>query len=279
MKLTDVSKTAVATLRSHVIESKGKNPIMNDPMAVYCLEKMLSLFSDRDRALLLDRKLLSSLTSHIALRARKYDSIVNDFIRNNPAPVVVNLGCGFDTRFWRIDNEKCRYLELDLPEVIELKKKILKEHLNYELIGCSVLDVSWIDKITAISDQHVILIAEGLFMYLEKGAVINLINKIADSFRNSRLVLEVVTEKYTRGLWKKIVAMKIKRALGLDAGSYYNFGVGDAHEMESYGKGIKIIDEWSYVEDDDIRPAILKLFKNSRTFTKTQWTVTAALNA
>jgi len=68
--------------------------------------------------------------------------------------------------------------------------------------------------------------------------------------------------------------MKIKRLLGLDAGSSYNFGVKNALELESYGNGIEVIDEWSYVEDPDIRPRIYKYMGISRT----QWTITATIN-
>jgi len=279
MKLSDVSKTALATLRSHVIESQNKNPIINDPMASYCLEKLQSFVSEEEKTLLFDRKLPSSLTRHIALRARKYDNIVNDFIVNNPSCTVINLGCGFDTRYWRINNEKCEYIELDLPEVITIKKEILKEHLSYELFGCSVLDTSWIDKVVTKTNRNIILIAEGLFMYLQKYDVINLFKKIANSFYHSQIVLEVVIEKYTSGLWKKIVEMKIKRILGLDAGSSYNFGVRQSSEIESYGNGLKIIDEWSYIDDDDIRPKVLKYFRQFKSFTRTQWTITASLNA
>lgn len=78
MKLTDVSKTALITLRSHVIEAHKKNPIINDPMATYCLDKLVSLASEDERALLFNRKLPSTLTSHIALRARKYELIIRN---------------------------------------------------------------------------------------------------------------------------------------------------------------------------------------------------------
>ncbi len=274
MKLTDVSKTAIVTLRSHVLESQKDRPIINDPMAEYCLDELASLASEDEKALLLNRKLSSALTSHIAIRARKYDSIANDFISKNPSSTVVNLGCGFDTRYWRIDNEKCEYIELDLPEIVEIKKDILKDHLTYELIGCSVLDTSWIDRVTSKGNRNFLLIAEGLFMYLPRADVINLFKIFSERFHHSQIALEVVTEKYTRGIWKKIVIMKIKRELGFDAGSSYNFGVKSALELESYGSGIKVIDEWSYVEDPDTRPRILKYMGLSRT----QWTVTAAIN-
>ncbi len=274
MKLTDVSKTAIVTLRSHALESQKNNPILNDPMAQYCLDKLITLATEEERTLLFNRKLSTSLTSHIAIRARKYDSIINNFISDNPPSIVVNLGCGFDTRYWRIDNNKCEYIELDLPALAEIKKDILKEHLKYEIIGCSVLDSSWIDRISSKGNRNFLLVAEGLFMYLPKADVISLFKTLADRFYHSQIVLEVVTEKYTRGIWKKIVEMKIKRNLGFDAGSSYNFGVKNAVELESYANGINVIDEWSYVEDPDIRPRILRYMGISRT----QWTVTAAIN-
>jgi methyltransferase (TIGR00027 family) len=278
MKLSEVSKTAIATIRCHVIESQKKNPILNDPMAAYCLERLMSMATEKEKALLFNRKLSFSLTNHIALRARKYDRIVNDFISNHPSCTLINLGCGFDTRFWRINNKECTYIELDLPESVAMKKEIFKDKLSFELIGCSVLDPSWIEKVTAKGSRNFLLVAEGLFMYLPKEEVIPIFKKISTSFNDSQFVLEVVTEKYTRGIWKKMVEMKIKQSLGLDAGSYYNFGIGKAEEIESYGEGIKIINEWSYMEDPDIRPKAFKYFSHIKSFTRTQWTVTASIN-
>ena len=274
MKLSDVSKTAVATLRSHVLESQKRKPIINDPMAEYCLNKLAPFATVEDKSHLFDRKLSSSLTSYIAIRARKYDSIVNDYISKNPACVVVNLGCGFDTRYWRINKQECEYYELDLPEVIEIKKEILKDKLSYELIGCTVLDPSWIDKVTSKGNRNILLIAEALFMYLPREDVINLFKTFSERFYHSQIALEVVTEKYTRGIWKKIVIKKVKRELGLDAGYSYNFGIKNALELESYGAGLKIVDEWSYIEDDDVYPKILKYLG----LTRTQWTITATIN-
>ena len=134
MKLTDVSKTAIVTLRCHAIESKKAKPLIDDPMAEYCLENLILCAAKDEKALLFERKLSSRLSMHIALRARKYDALINDFISKNPGCTVVNLGCGFDTRYWRIDHAHCKYIELDLPEIIELKRDALQGQLSYELI-------------------------------------------------------------------------------------------------------------------------------------------------
>jgi len=68
--------------------------------------------------------------------------------------------------------------------------------------------------------------------------------------------------------------MKMKQELGFDSGSPYSFGVKNAFELESYGKCIKVIDEWSYIQGPDIRPRIYKYMGLSRT----QWTVTVTIN-
>jgi methyltransferase (TIGR00027 family) len=274
MTLSDVSKTAIATLRGHVIESRRENPLIADPMAEYYLERFKALVPDAESEGIFTRKLSRRLTSHFAIRARKYDSIANEFIGKNPDCAVVNLGCGFDTRYWRIDRRKCRYVELDLPEVVEIKKELLADKLEYELIGRSVLDPSWIRTVTGKGNRHVLLLAEGLFMYLDKAEVVHLFKIFSESFIQSQIALEVVTEQYTSGMWKKIVTAKIKQQLGLEAGSSYNFGIKNAAEIETYGGGIKIAGEWSYVEDPDTRPRILKYMGISRK----QWTVIAAIN-
>ncbi len=274
MELSEVSKTAVATLRSRVIESGKPRPLIDDPMAAYCLERLAGLASEEERALLFDRRLSRALTRHIALRARKYDALADAFISDNPACLVVNLGCGFDTRYWRIDHERCEYVELDLPESIALKREVLGERLVYETLGASVLDPSWMDRVNPDGSRKALLLAEGLLMYLPKPAVVALFGAVARKFHGSRFVCEVVTEKYTRGLWKRIVAWKIERQLGLDAGASYDFGVRDAREIESYAGGLKVVGEWSYVEDPDVRPRILKYLGLSRT----QWTVTVDVN-
>jgi methyltransferase (TIGR00027 family) len=274
MQLNDVSKTAIVTLRSRVAESEKNKPLIHDPMARYCLDRLATFATEAEKTLLFNRRLSPALTSHIGLRARKYDAIVNEFISRNSESTMINLGCGFDTRYWRIDHEKCRYLELDLPEVVELKKEALNERLSYELMAGSVLDTAWIDTVASGGNRNCLLVAEGLFMYLPRAEVIGLFKAFSKKLYHSQIVLEVVTEQYTRGLWKKIVILKMKQDLGFDSGSSYNFGVKNALELEAFADGIRVVNEWSYVEDPDLHPRILKYLGLSRT----QWTVTATIN-
>jgi len=146
--LSDVSETALITLRARVIEAKKEKPVLRDDIGVELLDRIGSMQPTETRKRIIDRKLPSALTSHIALRARKYDSYAGKFIEENPKGMIVSLGCGFDTRYWRVSEKAWNYVEIDLPEVIEAKKKALDDNAEYTMILYSVLDKSWIERIS-----------------------------------------------------------------------------------------------------------------------------------
>lgn len=275
--LNDVSETALITLRSRVAATQMEHPIIQDEMGAQVLTKFRALIPEETQKRLLDSKVPAMLINHIAIRARKYDLYTKEFLNQNPDGLVVSLGCGLDTRYWRISENDWKYVEVDLPEMVNAKIEILGEQLSYPIYGCSVLDDDWMEKILAIQSENILFIAEGLFMYLPQKDVEELFNKISEKFSRSQIVFEVVIKKYTTGIWKKIVENKMKRQLGTAAGSSYQFGVENAAEVETYGKNIKVADEWSYFEDDDINPGIYRLFKNFKFFTRTQWTIKALI--
>ena len=166
MDLSQVSRTAILTLIGHAVEAERNKSVFNDPMAVFCLERLISSASEEEKRWIIRHKRLyegiqARDVKSLTRRAKAFDNAANRFIANNPKCTVINLACGFDTRFWRIENEKCKYIELDLPGVIQMKKEILKDHLGYELIAGSALDTSWIDKVTVNGNTDFLLLAEG----------------------------------------------------------------------------------------------------------------------
>jgi O-methyltransferase involved in polyketide biosynthesis len=243
MNLSEVSRTAILTLTCRVVASGKKNPVLNDPMAVLCLERLMSVSSEEEKNRILKWKKMyaghhARDTKARALTARSFDRIASHFISNHPGCTVINLACGLDTRFWRIENEKCKYIELDLPEMIELKRELLKDHLDYELIGCSVLDPAWIDQVTLDGNGNFLLLAEGLFYYLPGQDATRLLEEIARRFDRSQLVLDMAPEKYTKGLWKRIFYLESKV---WDIDVSFVFGINHPREIESYGNGFKVI--------------------------------------
>jgi len=243
MELSEVSQTAILVLISRVVESEKRNPVFNDPMAVLCLERLMSISSEEENKRIIRwKKMYAGINSRDArtrvLMERNFDNIASLFITDNPGCTLINLGCGLDTRFWRIENEKCKYVELDLPEMIELKREVLKDHLDYELIGCSVLDTSWIDKVSSNGNSSFLLLTEGLLYYLPKQEATRLLKVIARRFDRSQLVLDMAYEKYTKGLWKRLIQLE-SRVWGIDVS--FVFGINNPRDIESYGNGFKVI--------------------------------------
>ena len=142
--------------------------------------------SARCRGGLAQGKLDSRLVVHLALRARKYDAYAQKFLTKYPDGVVVNLGCGMDTRFFRVDNGHFHLYDLDLPEVITLKRQLLQETDRYHFIGQSVLDFEWIEELKEVWGKRPLLfLAEGLFMYLQPVPVKDLVLKLRETFPGS----------------------------------------------------------------------------------------------
>ncbi|MBL7112115.1 MAG: class I SAM-dependent methyltransferase [Bacteroidales bacterium] len=276
--LSKVSETAILTLRSRVVESRKNHPVISDPVGVELLRRIEKQAPEGSIKSLLHRKLPGTLTNPLALRARKYDSFAINFIKSQPDGIIVNLGAGFDTRYWRMNNERIKYFEVDLPEVIEAKKTLIGDLINYEMLSTSVLEDDWIEHIASLQTSNILLMAEGLFMYLPENEVIRTFTKISETFSNSKIIFEVVNKKYTQGFRKRMVEQKMKRRMGCSAGSSYNYGVQNAREIENYGNGIKVVEEWSYFDDKDIKPSFLRLFCNVRFMSRTQWTIVADLD-
>jgi O-methyltransferase involved in polyketide biosynthesis len=244
LDLSQVSRTAILLLICRAIETEKNKSVFNDPMAVLCLERLISIASEEDQRWIIKRKrMYEGIQARDAKagvrRVKAFDNATNRFIAENLKCTVINLACGFDTRFWRIENEKCRYIELDLPEVIALKKEILRDQLGYELIGCSVLEPSWIDQVTIHGNTGFLLLAEGLFPWISPHDAARLFKEIGARFCRSQLVLDVVPERYTKGIWKKLVRLHSRIDFGLDVA--WVFGIKDPHDIESYGNGLKVI--------------------------------------
>ena len=57
----------------------------------------------------------------------------------------------------------------------------------------------------------------------------------------------------------------------------FNAPSSNSSDIESYGEGIEVVEEWSYFEDEDIKPRILRLFRNMQFVSRTQWTIKAMI--
>ena len=275
IEISDVAATSFVTLYCHAIESQSKYPILDDPKAVeitHELNKILSGSKNRLEEDLVKGKMKKEMVTHIAIRAKQYDKYVRDFLENSPDGVIVNIGCGLDSRFLRIDNGKVMFYDLDLPEVIEIKKQFFEENERYHFISSSVLDYEWM-SIVAEHKGPFLFMAEGVFMYLHREDVQSLILKLRLKFSSSELVCEVFNSIWLKKPLKKIMDFKMQKELHLGKDATFHFGIRDSKEIEEWHDGIELLDDWSYFDSDEKKLGLLKMLGKIQFLRKTQWTV------
>jgi O-methyltransferase involved in polyketide biosynthesis len=273
--LSDVSATMLLMLYGRVIESRSADPVLKDPKGENIVAQINDSLLHSDQKLfrrLAQFKMRRSLSIHAALRARQYDRYTLQFMAEHPGCTVVNLGCGLDTRFWRVDNGTIRLFDLDLPEVIELKRTLVQETDRYHLVARSALDPAWLDEILA-DGQPAILLAEGLFMYLPKPEVMALVAALGQRVTTGQLVAEVVNESYTRGFNKWVVGYKFKHELGFGQAMSYQCGITDSAELEAWSPRLHLIDDWVYFDADADKLGWYRLVGRIKAYRNVQWTV------
>ncbi len=119
--LSGVTETLLITLYIRAMETQRPDALIKDVQAVALMKKIsdAGLYDFRGMKSL---RLSEENRLVIILRNREFDRLARDFLRRNPEAVVVHIGCGLDTRFERVDNGRVEWFDLDLPEVIELRR-------------------------------------------------------------------------------------------------------------------------------------------------------------
>jgi O-methyltransferase involved in polyketide biosynthesis len=96
---------------------------------------------------------------------RHIDRTIHQFLGEHPWATIVNLGCGLDTTFERVDNGKLLWYDLDLPDVVELRSHYIEQGPRRRFIASSILDEAWMDSLD--SAVPTLFIAGGVLYYLK----------------------------------------------------------------------------------------------------------------
>jgi O-methyltransferase involved in polyketide biosynthesis len=206
------------------------------------------------------------------MRAARFDAYAADFIRRYPDALVVNLGCGFDTRFFRIDNGRFTLFDLDLPETLRIKRQLLKEHKRYRFIESSVADFSWMERI-AHGDKPVLFLAEGLLMYLPPALVQDLVLRLQSEFPGAELVAEVVNTLWLHPMLKWTIDLQLQQRHLFGKDATFRSGLSDSDAMEQWHTGIRFLDEWCALDQAEPKLGAARFLRFSDWFRKSLWVV------
>lgn len=185
-------QSSLMTLYARAKTSKENGSLFNDDKAVGLVELIDYDFSSFVDKVITDYVLFSSVA-----RAMQLDNKVKAYISKHPHTSVVNLGAGFETVFYRVDNGTVQWYDLDLPKVIEVRKQLLPETDRVICVAKSFLDPSWCQDIN--TENGIFMIAGGLFRYFDEADVRRFFLLLADTFPGSEIVFEVESKSSSGG--------------------------------------------------------------------------------
>jgi O-methyltransferase involved in polyketide biosynthesis len=189
-KITGVAETLMITLYARYLETKRDDSIIKDNKAVEIVENIDYDFTKFDSG-------WASLLGSV-IRAKAYDDAIIAFIKNNPNAVIINLGSGLCTRFFRVDNGEINWYEVDFPEVIELRLSFLSSTDRYKFVAKSIFDFSWMNEIKREPSQPLLIIAEGVSMYLTEEQHKVLFREIREHFQDVNMIMDIVSPSFAK---------------------------------------------------------------------------------
>jgi O-methyltransferase involved in polyketide biosynthesis len=276
--LSGVPETLLIPLVYRAIETQRPDAMIKDEKAVELIKQLSSDGPIRYDSDWIKQTPMAEANKVLRIMlTREMDRYARDFLGRHPEAVVVHIGCGLDSRFDRVDNGQVEWYDLDVPDVIDLRRKLIgDEGQRYHLLGCSVLEPAWLEAVRVHRGRPFLFLAEGVFMYFAEAQVKSLVLTLRDHFPGAELVFDA---------WRPYEIWLGNFALG----GLLRWGLWRGRELEGWGDpstsppsappgtgrggGIRLLGEWGYFDRPEPRlhsfrwmAPIFRLFKPMRIF-------------
>jgi O-methyltransferase involved in polyketide biosynthesis len=247
-----VAETLLIALHARVLEAQRPDPLIRDDRAPALAAQIDYDFS---RFALRDHDQVTTI-----MRLREFDRRAIAFLARNPQAVVVHIGCGLDTRFDRVDNGRVTWYDLDLPEVIELRRQLIGTADRCAVIGCSVFDSRWLDLVGPHAGRSFLFLAEGVLPYFDPGQVRELVLTLYQRFPGCELVFDALTP-FMIGLHN--LELRLSKV-----GARLRWGLRRERDLEVWGAGIRLLEAWYYFDRPEPRLGATRLMRFLPSFAK-----------
>ena len=185
IRLGSVQETLFLPLWGRAVETQKKKPLLIDNMAVSIINSIPYDFT------LISKNINEIVRAGWIARSIFFDKKIKAFIATYPEATVVNIGCGLDTTFVRVDNGQIQWIDLDLPDTIDLRKKYISESERRHVLPKSVFDQSWYERIE--KKDKVMLLIGGVLCYFSESEVKRLFNDFHTFIPGVELVFDYLS--------------------------------------------------------------------------------------
>ncbi len=238
--LTEEKETLLIPLYGKAKEIEKQVPLLVDKKAVEVVKQI-----DYDFKSL---KIPEKTNIMMCIRAKMIDDFVKDYLADDCGEsVALHLGCGLDSRYDRIENSSVDWYDVDFEEVIVIRRHFYQETDNYHLIGSSVTDPEWIEKIPRGKKKYIV-IAEGLFMYLKEEEIKTLLSRLKERIGGYTLIFDA---------FSVLAAKNTKNHPSLKkTGAKIHWGIDDPQELVKRDLGIKFIEERYFTINEETKNSV-----------------------
>ncbi|MBO5031058.1 MAG: class I SAM-dependent methyltransferase [Lachnospiraceae bacterium] len=230
VNIQGVPETMLQTLFARAAYSQKKEHKFYDKKAIEIVKQLDYDFSKAEED--------AVMSSGVIARTILFDRMVGAFLEENPDAAIINIACGLDTRVYRLDNGQVRWYNLDLPEVIDIRRRFLEEQGRISMIAKSAMDESWASEIENPTGR-VLVVIEGLVMYLTETDVKKILSIICRRFEHADIIMETMNPFIMRHMKEKSIEASKAR---------FTWGVKSGRELERMAPELTWIKDISLVE-------------------------------
>lgn len=231
--LSGAPQTMLATLYARALDADFKRPILGDRLAKQIVER---LDYDWTKTAITPRRAPSVTT-----RAAHFDAWANQFLAAHPQAVVLHLGCGLDSRFFRLKpGPGVEWYDVDYPEVAALRAQLYPTAEHYHVIAAAVTDPGWLSYILA--DRPALMLAEGLTMYLTEQDGTALLRRVVEHFGSGELQFDVFN---WLGIKSQVLNTVVRRS-----GSTLRWAINGPDDIVAAVPGVRLVAWQRWFESD-----------------------------
>lgn len=178
-----------------------------------------------------------------AVRSANMDRYIRRFIKRHSGAIVVEIGCGLETAFYRNDDGKAIWYEVDLPNVIEYRESLLGTNERDQSISADAFGEEWIKQIRSEHpDAPMLVTGSGLFYYFEKKKILELFRNLK-KYGNVEIVFDTVNHSGMKQMGRYM------KQVGHEEASMY-FYVDDGEALANEIDAVLLKEEAYYAHTD-----------------------------
>jgi O-methyltransferase involved in polyketide biosynthesis len=255
--LSGAPQTMLATFYAKALDADFENPILGDRYAKEIVER---IDYDWQKTTITARR-----SPSVTTRSAHFDRWTRQFLAVHPEAVVLHLGCGLDSRFFRVQpGPGVDWYDVDYPEVAALRTQLYPVCDRYHVVAASVTDPGWLAGIPA--DRPALMIGEGLTMYLTQQDGTAVLRRVVEHFGSGELQFDVFN---WLGIKSQVLNSVVRRS-----GSTLRWAINGPDDIVAAVPGVRVLAWERWFESE----TFVRLPRSSRMMGKAMALVPAVAN-